>query len=72
MNSMFPEDFDPYAQLQHCLVEVDSHNVTLEKLIRAHNNLGSHVAELFEQNARLASALADVNKELAELRRAII
>lgn len=72
MNKMFPEDFDPYAQLQHCLVEVDSHNTTIEKLIKAHNNLGSHVADLYEQNARLASALADVNKELAELKRATI
>ena len=72
MMGMFPEDFDPWAQLRHCMVEVDSHSMTLEKLIKAHNNLGSHVAELYEQNARLASALADANQELAELKRAII
>jgi len=70
MNSMFPEDFDPYAQLQHCLVEVDSHNVTLEKLIKAHNNLGSHVAELYEQNAQIARELHEVNKILKQLRNA--
>ena len=70
MNNMFPEDFDPYAQLQHCLVEVDSHNVTLEKLIKAHNNLGSHVAELYEQNAQIARELHEVNKILKQLRNA--
>jgi hypothetical protein len=71
MMSMFPENFDPYAQLQHCIIEVDSHSLTLEKLITAHNNLGAHVAELYEMNTRIARELREINRILSELKNEI-
>lgn len=71
MKKIYPENFDPYSDLQHCLIEVDSHSVSIEKIIQAHNDLGDHVVILYEQLARIAESIADINERLIEINSAI-